>query len=164
MLSLADAHEAVVDLVEPDADPVLTPDEIDRALARTANAAIWQASTVYAYGQKIVPTVPQGRIFIASIAGTSGVTEPIWGQSGRYYGWYGYPVVVDGTVTFRDAGVFSGEVYDVRAAGAECWRTRARKCFDRVDVSVQGAGSAKESLTYERCMSEARALQPVRIV
>jgi phage tail sheath gpL-like len=42
--------------------------------------SVWQASTVYALGDKIRPTVPNGHYYICTTAGTSGATEPTsWG-------------------------------------------------------------------------------------
>lgn len=180
MLTLDDARLKVTDLCPQTLDPALTDNEIDAALTRTAIATTWTATTAYAFGQRIVPTAPMGRVYIVTHAGTTGATEPTWlivpvYVAGRNpLGGWGFASVdplspslfglADGTVAWCDYGPFVGEIYDINAAAAEAWRTKARKCADRVDNSIQGAGRANESLTYERCMDQARALQPVRVV
>lgn len=54
----------------PGTDPiVLTP---------TDTLPIWQASTAYAIGDILQPTVPNGRRYRCTTAGTSNVSEPTW--------------------------------------------------------------------------------------
>jgi hypothetical protein len=188
MLSLSDARNAVIDLVEPTADPVLTTTnggDLDKALARTAIASVWVLSTAYTVGQMVVPSVQNGRVYICTLAGTSDTTEPSWLIAPRYAGsvnpigaWWGIgpglPVDVsasawlwglaDNTCAWQDAGAFAGEIYDVRAAASEAWRMKARKAANRVDSAISGAVSARESQVYQMCMDMARSLQPVRVV
>lgn len=61
----------------------------NRVLETTANAGVdnivltptdtlpdWMASTVYALGDRVEPTTPNGFVYEATVAGTSGATEP----------------------------------------------------------------------------------------
>jgi hypothetical protein len=175
-----------VDLVEADADPVLSDAEIDAAISRTAIAAIWTPATAYTVGQRVVPTVQNGRVYVCVLAGTSDTTEPQWLIAPQYTGavnplgaWWGYGTVpfisdvtgspwffglADGTCAWRAGDAFAGEVFDVRAAAAECYRAKARKVANRYDVAIPGGPNARRSQMYTYFMDMARSLQPVRVV
>jgi hypothetical protein len=188
MLSLSDARSAVIDLVEPTADPVLTTTnggDIDKALTRTAIASVWVLNTAYTVGQRVVPSVQNGRVYICTLAGTSGTTEPSWLIAPRYAGsvnpigpWWGIgpglPVDVsasawlwglaDNTCAWQDDGAFAGEIYDTQAAAAECWMVKSRRAANRIDSAISGAVSARESQLAQQCLQMARSLRPVRVV
>lgn len=59
-------------------------------------ATAWAATTAYALGAVKVPTVANGRWYIATVAGTSAGSQPTWPTN--------LGTVVDGTVTWRDLG------------------------------------------------------------
>ena len=61
-----------------------------------ATPAAWAASTSYSVGDTVVPTTPNGHIYVCEVAGDSGSAEPTWPTDGS--------TVVDNTVTWRDAG------------------------------------------------------------
>ena len=50
--------------------------DISEVEASPATASAWQATTVYALGDWVEPTVPNGYIYKATVAGTSDATEP----------------------------------------------------------------------------------------
>ncbi len=56
----------------------------------------WTLSTGYLVGDFVIPTVVNGHVYEATVAGTSDVTEPIFPTDGS--------TVVDGTVTWLDIG------------------------------------------------------------
>lgn len=58
----------------------------------------WIATTVYGVGAIARPITANGHWYQAEAGGTSGGTEPTWPTSGG--------IVVDGTVTWRDAGAY----------------------------------------------------------
>lgn len=80
----------------------------------------WTASTAYAVGDKVVPTVRNGHVYEVTVAGTSDSSEPTWPTAA-------VGTVVDGA-TFAEAGSdpWTG-TYDLNAAAAEGWRWKAAK-------------------------------------
>jgi len=56
----------------------------------------WTLSTGYLLGDFVIPTVVNGHVYEATVAGTSDVTEPVFPTDGS--------TVVDGTVTWLDIG------------------------------------------------------------
>jgi hypothetical protein len=169
-----DVHDAVAALVEPALDPVLTDAEIDAAILRSMGYRTWTATTTYLAGVLVTPTVPNGWAYAPHsqsvwtdgdsgytagvLPGVSGATEPVWVVPATISNPAAF--VADGTITWTAAVPTSG-TYDVKAAASECWRTKARKASDRVDTAILGAGSSREATTYERCMDQARLLEPV---
>jgi hypothetical protein len=187
MLDLTAARAAVSDLCEPTLNPILDTSvggEIDKALGRTQLAATWVASTAYHVGQRIVPSIPEGRLYVCVLSGTSDTTEPPWLVAPQYTGavnplgaWWGIGAIpfienvtttpwfwglADGTAAWRFDSAFAGEIYDVRSAAAECWRMRARKVANQPKRKRLGP-LLQDYLTYEQCMDQARSLQPVRV-
>lgn len=57
----------------------------------------WAASTAYALGVYVRPTTPNGHIYKATVAGTSGTVQPTWPLTAG-------ATVTDGTVTWTEAG------------------------------------------------------------
>jgi hypothetical protein len=91
--------------------PVLTTPDLDTCLtySRRQDANVnppdpyttWQAATAYAVGAAVVADPRNGSYFTATVAGTTGTTQPTW------------PTVTDGTVV--DGGV------TWKNAGAAAW-------------------------------------------
>lgn len=181
MLSLADALAQVQAQCAPTTDPVLSLQEITDILTRQSTTTTWAANTAYSYGAFVIPTIPQGRLYRCTLAGTSDpTTEPIWLMAPAWYpppsffaGWvWGVSVspflnspwiygLKDGTLAWCDWGPFAGELYDVRAACYSAWMLKADKATDRVDVTISGAVGAKEATTYDRCVDRARRFAPL---
>lgn len=61
-----------------------------------ATPAAWAASTSYSVDDVRIPTTPNDHIYVVTVAGTSGDSEPTWPTDGS--------TVVDGSVTWKDAG------------------------------------------------------------
>lgn len=71
--------------------------DMDQTLTVTHNeTAVWAATTAYVLGDKIVDG---GHLYVVTVAGTSGGSEPTWPTDGS--------TVVDGTVTWDDLGTTS---------------------------------------------------------
>lgn len=65
-----------------------------------ANAVAWAASTAYAVGAVVIPSVANSHWYMAEAStGSSGATEPTWPVDGS--------TVVDSGVTWRDMGVIT---------------------------------------------------------
>lgn len=56
---------------------------------------VWAASTVYAVGELVRPTIGNGLLYRVTVAGTTDVAEPTWPTTPA-------GTVVDGTVTFEE--------------------------------------------------------------
>lgn len=73
------------------------------------SAPTWVASTAYSVGDLVIPTTPNGHIYKATVAGTSGSTEPTWPTDGT--------TVTDGSVTWEDQGTIHVEYDEVSGTG-----------------------------------------------
>jgi hypothetical protein len=171
-----DVHSAVVALCEPTADPALTDPEIDGIIAATAGYRVWTPNTTYPAGVLVIPTVATGWAYRpismslwnatdigftdSVLPGTSGATEPTW--TVPYDSRNPSAYVTDGTITWA-ASVPADGPYNIKRAAAECWRAKARKCVMRVDSSIPGGPSAKESQMYQMLMDQADRLEPVAL-
>jgi hypothetical protein len=71
----------------PGGDVVLEGSTTDGRIAVGFTPVAWSDATVYAAGQKVVPTEPNGFVYEATVGGTSGGAEPTW------------PLVLGGTET-----------------------------------------------------------------
>jgi hypothetical protein len=179
VLNLTDALAKVKANCAPATDPTLADGEITAILADTAAAALWTANTPVAYGQFLIPTVPQGRLYRVTFSGTTDATEPTWLYAPVWYppphlfsawAWLSVSPFVaspwlyglkDGTAALCDFGPFTGEIYDVRAATRAAWILKAQKASNRVDTSIAGAGSRRDSQTPEFCMRMAATFAPM---
>lgn len=178
MLSITDALVKVYRNVAPDVDPILTNDDLLEILADHASVATWKPSTAYSYGQIVIPTIPMGRTYRVTLAGTSDTTEPSWLLAPQwtpppsfFAGWawqtafspylsspwlYG---LKDGTAAFCDWQQFSGEIYDVRRATYEAWLLKASRATGKV-VSKRVGPLAITYATTEHCLQQARRYAP----
>lgn len=172
-----DVTEAVAALVEPDADPQLLNSEIDAAILRTADYAVWQPNTTYTIGSVVGPTMPNGWTYRVVSSGTvadvwydegfqssgaggvSGATEPVWNVPWSYRNEYAR--VVDNTLVWLAHLPAMGGPYNMRRAAAELWRVKARKAANRVDIGMSGVASSRDSQLRQACLDEARRIEPV---
>lgn len=120
----------------------------------------WTANTVYAVGDYIVPTVPNGRIYKAVVAGTSSATEP------------GFPVYVlyksyrinDGTaLIWQDYGIISTDQYDTRSAVRALWIYKAGILANQVDAS-DDRSNVKLSLLQSQFLTMAEKYRPFEVI
>ncbi len=137
MLSLTDALGIVTRQSQANVDPAVSPADVTDILTRSVRYTVWAANTLYAYGQRVTPSVGNGHLYRAvsqNLPGTlpiSGTTEPMWvaiplyaTMSGAYasrpYGRdsphaSGY-YLPDGGVIWQEDGPAPSEMYDVRSA------------------------------------------------
>ena len=144
---------------QPDVEPVLTPDELKAILSRHKRAAYWAASTAYAVGDTILPTVGNGHRYVCVQAGTSGATEPTWSKA---MGAIASDGTSDPVLKWQEDGPAFKNVYNVRAAIHEAWTVKAGKASLSVDVNQQ-VGGLKASQIYDHCMKMAQAYAPLEI-
>lgn len=146
-MELAVALAELAMLVAAEAAPVLTSDELQRCLAKAALEDVqalppadyeqYRASTTYAVGDLVrqeitVAGALVGHEYECTVAGTSGASAPVWPSTGA-------ATVVDGTVTWTEAGLAWTPTYDLHMAAAAAWRLKAAKLATQVDFSADGA-------------------------
>jgi hypothetical protein len=146
--------------------------EVEPILDSFKRASMWVAATAYAYGDVVVPTVLNGRMYRCTTKGTSGASEPDWPDEGLWGGCKGareWLTVTDGNVDWEDAGALP-QVYDVRAAAVRCVQAKLGKVgaasvsasvgasWSADGVSVNRGGNAGESLR-EPLLELLRSLQ-----
>ena len=90
---------------------------------RITAGQVWRASTVYALGVIVRPTVETGRMYVVTVAGTSGASEPSWPT-----GLHG--TAINGSVTFTEFSILSP--YRIRMT------TKANRDFE-VIKSMEGS-------------------------
>lgn len=129
-LSRLQAIKELSDLCQATLYPELDNNQLGKLIDAHVRFTTWTASTYYNVGDIIIPTVPNGRMYLCIIAGTSDPTEPNFPQAGwacgqifsenpqQYYG-QGYGL------TWQDAGFVQVEKYDVRAAAKGAWLLKA---------------------------------------
>lgn len=112
---------------------------VESAEGHDASAAA--TSTAYAVGDFVVPATPNGRYYMAVVAGTSGGSAPTWPTDGT--------TVTDGGVTWRDMGTIlrvvntdyrvdaaSGRIYIIPGGGLATAIGHARALATPVDLEL----------------------------
>jgi hypothetical protein len=161
----AEAFAEVKRAVQPDVDPKLsygsgeTPDadsELDAIILASARAKVWETGLEVKYGERVVPTVGNGRWYRVTKAGALGDTEPTsWPE-------YDYGSVESGTVMLQEDGRFVGSLYDVRAAKYAAWDVRVARASNDNQYLNDARGQAS-SFTYLNCVRERDKYKPVGI-
>jgi hypothetical protein len=116
-------------LAQTELAPALMITEVERIVRETARARTWTAATALGYGAYVIPTAANltGRRYRVVEPGTTGATESTWSEvDGESFD--------DNTVTFEEAGPFSGSVYDKRKAVEKCLVAREAKMGQFADV------------------------------
>ena len=113
---------------------------------------IWEATTVYGLGQKVVPTTLNGYVYEVTVAGTSDSGEPTW------------PTTLGNTVT-DDSVTWRAETYDsqvcniyiaipaatteaLTAWGRGVWSLEVADTFAHSWVFIDGAAYLRQESTY----------------
>jgi hypothetical protein len=124
----------------------------------------WTASTSYAVGDRVVPTVPNGRVYECRVPGISGTTEPEFPDT---YGWKweGY-LITEGAsnpqLAWVDMGPAHIERYDVRTATRAIWLLKAGLVATEIDAK-EGPSDVKLSQLQAQFLTMADKFRPVSI-
>ena len=181
-LSTADtASDALVKLalmVDVAGEPALSEGDLEALVSASQRATVWQPNTFYAYGDRVIPTTPQGGWYKCFIPGVSSAAEPLWNTivplldpySAGPYGLNGYAQnatlmgypVADGSVSWRNDGRAAG-LYDVRSAANAAWNLKAARAAALVDVSL-AQDRFSWSQVQKQCLEMARKFVPVGFV
>lgn len=116
------AREEVERKAQTALEPALDASEIAAALAGARRFSTWEAGKAYEYGERVVPTVKNGKRYKAVQGGTSGASEPSWGT-------VDYSRVSDGGVVWEEDGM-AGQEWDVGGAVYACLATRLAKATE----------------------------------
>lgn len=153
-----DALATLLDYAQADAYPTLTEAECLRILSRHKRWEVWAGSipadgetpaapVPAVYGERVVPTVPNGRYYVCVEAGIRGETEPDWKRIRRG------EALTDGTATWLDAGPSPPE-WDLPAAAQEAWMTKARKVAGNYNIAESGQKMDRAAV-YAHCITMA---------
>lgn len=145
--------------------PEVSTTDIGTVVDQFDRFASWAASTAYAVGDRIVPTTPNGRVYEARRAGTSGTTEPDWPTAPwtQYQGWCYSDGPSDPQLLWVDAGPANVERYDVRSAARQVWLIKASRVVGEIDAK-DGSADVKLSQLRAHCLEQAEKFRPVVIV
>lgn len=149
------ARTELVSMCPPADHPVLTEDEIiamvgyakrpDKSGNSPDNYVPWTPNTLVRVGSLVVPTVRNGLVYRATVAGATGATEPTW------------PTAVGGTVS--DAGAsweryaqsFWVPSWDLAAGAVHGWRLKSGKAASGYQFSDGGSSFSREQI-LEHCL------------
>lgn len=149
-------------MCQANVSPVLAVDEIQRLLDDNVIAVPWQASTAYAFGDVVVPTLANGhkyKLIVIRIGALSGATEPNW-PTGPWF-WFGTSAeVADGNLTWREDGAVT-DLWDLNAAAKQGWLLKAAKVALCQDSTIDGVGSFQFSGVYDHCLRQAEKYNSV---
>lgn len=166
-MNAASAAARLARFVAAEEDPVLSsaaladlltlaqrPDENGNLPTNVASAPVWVTATTYAPGDVVQPSPADGRWWRCAIGGTSASTQPTWpdNEGDLRTG----DLVVDGTVTWEDAGAAWAGTYDLAAAAAEGWEQKASLAAPRFQFTTDGQMFFRQQI-HAHCKAQARA-------
>jgi hypothetical protein len=129
---------------------------------------VWTAGTAYLVGARVTPVVADGTAWLAEVAGTSGISEPVWPTIAPW-------TVVDGGVTWGLASTFRARcvsgVYtvlsDLRTANPTLlkglWKSRP-KSMTNLDLPGAYLGTRREAVTHSSAIRQTTLSIPVTFV
>lgn len=126
--------------------------EVEPILDSFLRAPAWVAATAYGYGDLVVPTVLNGRVYRCTTKGTSGATEPDWPDEGLWgtcKGARDWLTVHDGDCDWEDYGALL-KVYDVRAAAVRCVQAKLGKVGASSVSTTGGASWSADGVSVNR--------------
>jgi hypothetical protein len=157
-----------------DTYPTLSTDEINTIIDAQGTYTTWAPSTAYSYGALVVPTVGNGHLYRAIVAGTSDTVEPFWplystsddrvGLTRPYYRGFGtvyLSQVGDGDIEWEEAGPVH-EMWDIRTASRNAWLLKAAKASADFDTTLD-SNTYSRSQVIDHCLTMADRLAPTGI-
>lgn len=110
----------------------------------------WEAATLYAVGDQVVPAVRNGHFYTVTVGGTSAATEPDFPTDDE-------ATVVDGTVTWQEAGVALWvPTWGLAYAIAQGWKLKAAKVTAAYDYQSDDQRLARSQI-FKACMEQYKA-------
>lgn len=150
-------EEEAVELVQSQAAtdewPQVDATKVLEFVRKNKRAREWAATTAFAFGEIVAPTVRMGHYFRVVVGGTTGATEPPWSPYPRSY-------VYDGTVVLQEVGPDSSEIYDTDRATSAVWGYKAGLIAGKYNVSADGQ-TLNRAQAYEHFKQQERDWAPV---
>lgn len=146
-------------MVRPDDDPTLTGGELADLLLEARRPDMsgnpadvypsWASAGPLAVGDELVPTNRNGHFYrVTASDGAAGAVEPVWPTD------EGAEVILDG-VTYVEAGPAPWlPTFDLNAAAAEGWRTKAGKVAGEFSFGSDGQ-SFNTNEIFDMCTRQA---------
>jgi hypothetical protein len=143
------------DMVMPDVAPVLTID-LGELLEDFEQARLWEASTVFSYGEVVIPTAANrtGQRYQCKQGGTTGTAEPAWPTSQEAR-------VTDGTAIFEEAGN-EYDLWDLNAAACKGWKLKMALAAQKAAVAI-GPVRKEQQQVFQQCKEMMLLYAPVSI-
>jgi hypothetical protein len=149
------ARTELVSICPPAENPTLTESEIISMVMHAKrpdgfgnppdNYIPWTANTLVRVGAFVVPTIRNGSVYRATVAGTTGATEPVW------------PTSVGGAVSDASASWERSSAapwvptWDLAAGAVYGWRIKAGRAASGYQFSDGGASFARNQI-LEHCL------------
>lgn len=137
-----EALEELIRLVQPDSEPELNIEDVEKILDKNLRVATWSAGRSLKYGQLIFPATRNGHVYRVTIAGTTGTAEPTWPLNDS-------STVYNGTVTLEEYGAVPRNLYNVTEAAKQCWQMKMAKAAEY----FSGGRRGNENQIYDHCKS-----------
>ena len=162
MMTRAEAIAQVSLFVSAQSYPQMSTTDIGSILDSFSRFSTWTAATVYAVGDRVVPTTPNGRVYECRVAGTSGATQPDFPVYAPYQvkGFTLEDGTGDPTLMWVDQGPINVERYDVRTATRQAWLIKASRVAADIDAK-EGTSDVKLSQLMQNCLTMADKYRPV---
>lgn len=180
LLGWDEARARLVAKLSPCAEPTLSAAEVDELLHRNQIARLWEPSTRYEAGDRVVPTTPTGLVYTPArnvggnrYGGFSGEIEPEFPLNLKWPGgrWDGYWMddfpanrryAADGDMRWEVAGVEGPALWDIDRAACEGWLMKAAKASGEYHSYLAGVGGHPEQV-FEHCQRMAERFRPIGI-
>lgn len=137
-------------------EPALSSDEITDLLGDSQRASEWVTGTDYVVGDRVIPPVGNGHVYVCIQAGESDATEPDWPLSDS-------TMFDDGDdLQWREDGPAPDPLWDLNSAAYHGWLLKAGKASADYDFQSSGQRFSRAQL-IEHCFQMADRYLPVSI-
>ena len=116
---------------------------VRRAVVPPDQLVEWAEATPYKVGAQVTPTVRNGHVYKATVAGTSGATEPVWPTTSG-------ATITDGGVTWQEAGVAQWvPTFQIAAGVVKAIRLKLAKLATAYDVQSDDQRLSRSQMTKQ---------------
>ena len=134
--------------------PTLDTATCEAILAARQEYTVWAADTAYTYGDRVVPTTPDGHAYRCVGSGTSGATAPDWPGDGTFS---------DGTAVWETLPAQPDSLWDLRGAAYDAWNAKAGIAVSGGVRVTAGSLSVDTQSVAQACREMAARYAPVGV-